>query len=72
MSELQIQENLDQTTPDAVKAGAIEKFEEDQKESIKKAEETRKDLNPEELQQLLGFLGETGSGFSSFGATEGE
>lgn len=31
-----------------------------------------KDLNPEELQQLLGFLGETGSGFSSFGATEGE
>ena len=48
MSEPQIQENPDQTTPDAVKAGVIEKFEEDQKESIKKAEETRKDLNPEE------------------------
>ena len=27
-----------------------------------------KDLDPEELKQLLGFLGESGSGFASFGA----
>jgi hypothetical protein len=48
MSELEIQPTNEQTTPDAVKAEPIDQFEKDQKEALKKADETRVKLNPEQ------------------------
>ena len=48
MSELEIQQNPEQTAPDAVKAEPIDQFEKDQKEALKKADETRVKLNPEQ------------------------
>ena len=48
MSELEIQPTNEQTPPDAVKANPVDQFEKDQKEALKKADETRTKLNPEQ------------------------
>ena len=56
MSELEIQKNPEQTTPDAVKAEPIDQFEKDQKEALKKADETRVKYKLNPLQVLKDIL----------------